>query len=492
MSICPWCKGNTPRAYDTCPLCGKNPHEHPSVSGGNFSSFDSFDDDDAGGLDVQGAIAPLSHADGPDSFGSHALDDAPQGVSLELDAPPLPSRRPLTPKSLSLSQQPSMPSPAVGSAPPAFDTFDLMILADFGPAPQKITEFPLYAIRVTSRRRELRKQAQLARHAFAQSEQAYHRALADMAEQVRPTLAAAKEFSPFLEPFERMEQQLENRFQALEQRNLEKQENTAVVDREIEALHDELNRKQADTQAAAMKLDQQKERLQRIEVAFRRAEIELRNAQTVARAAAGPEAKVALPQDAQKIRDLTSVLEERRQALEAPRAEVEQAQRVWNDADLELKAVQRRMAELQKKRRLIEQSYTKEIAIRTDGVAQAQLERQTALVALGSALLEGKPQLVPQALQQEIQTVRDTMARHEREQARLDNALTLADDEAVKKGWIILAAAVGIAFVLLVFLIAWLGRSEPPIGMNTSEAVNLAFVNGEAYRFFGNYPGFPA
>ncbi|HOT12815.1 MAG TPA: hypothetical protein PK710_23750, partial [Polyangiaceae bacterium] len=163
MSICPWCKGNTPRAYDTCPLCGKNPHEHPSVSGGNFSSFDSFDDDDAGGLDVQGAIAPLSHADGPDSFGSHALDDAPQGVSLELDAPPLPSRRPLTPKSLSLSQQPSMPSPAVGSAPPAFDTFDLMILADFGPAPQKITEFPLYAIRVTSRRRELRKQAQLAR-----------------------------------------------------------------------------------------------------------------------------------------------------------------------------------------------------------------------------------------------------------------------------------------------------------------------------------------
>ncbi len=84
------------------------------------------------------------------------------------------------------------------------------------------------------------------------------------------------------------------------------------------------------------------------------------------------------------------------------------------------------------------------------------------------------------------------MARHEREQARLDNALTLADDEAVKKGWIILAAAVGIAFVLLVFLIAWLGRSEPPIGMNTSEAVNLAFVNGEAYRFFGNYPGFPA
>jgi tetratricopeptide (TPR) repeat protein len=496
MSICPWCKGSTPRAYDVCPLCGKSPHEHPSISAGGFSSFDSFDDDDEpGGLNLAGSVEPLSAQGGPDAFGGDAFEAAPAGLSLELDVSPrqpLPPQQRVAPTPGPHISQPSLqavgaprqePPPSDGQEP-VFDVYDLAVLADFGAAPDKLWEFPTYALRVASRKRDMQRRIDLARQSAALAERARDDCLADLAEQVRPAIESSREMAPLLEPLLQVEQQAASREQALSERNLELEQKVSVVDQQIDAQRGQEASARAQADAAAKSLDQAKASLERARAAFKRAEIELRNVQEVARAAAGPQARTALPEHAQKIQDLSQILAERREALAAPQAAFDEAQRVWNAADSASKAVQRGISDLQKQRRAIEQSYAKELGVRSQGVEHAQSERRAALVALGASLIETSSGVVPQQLQQRFFQAQEALEGHGREVARLRQAMATADPGAVKKGWIVLGAGSALVVLLLIVLIALFGRSdpEPLYGSVTRPATTNVFANAAERR----------
>jgi hypothetical protein len=378
---------------------------------------------------------------------------------------------------------------------PVFDAYDLAVVADFGAAPSKLWEFPAYALRVASRKRDLERRIDLARRSAAQAERARDDCLADVAEQVRPAIESSRELAPLLEPLLQIEQQAATREQALSERNLELEQKVSVVDHEIEVQRGQDASARAQVDAAAKTLDHAKGALERARAAFKRAEIELRNVQEVARAAAGPQARTALPEHAQKIQDLSQILAERREALAAPQAAFDEAQRVWNAADSASKAVQRRISDLQKQRRTIEQSYAKELGVRSQGVEHAQSERRSALIALGASLMETTSGVVPQELQQRFFRAQEVLSGHGLEVARLRQAMATADPESVKKGWIVLGAGSALILLLLIVLIALFGRSdpEPLYGSADRPAITNACATAAERRSCARFPcAFPA
>jgi hypothetical protein len=389
---------------------------------------------------------------------------------------------------------PSQDLPPSEGQEPVFDVYDLAVLADFGAAPDKLWEFPTYALRVTSRKRDLQRRVALARQSAALAERARDDCLADLAEQVRPAIESSREMAPLLEPLLQVEQQAASREQALNERNLELGQKVSLIDQEIDAQRGQEASTRAQVDAAAKSLDQAKGALERARAAFKRAEIELRNVQEVARAAAGPQARTALPEHAQKIQDLSQILSERREALAAPQAAFDEAQRVWNAADSASKAVQRRISDMQKQRRAIEQSYAKELGVRSQGVEHAHSDRRAALVALGTSLIETSSGVVPQQLQQRFFQAQEALAGHGREVSRLRQAMATADPQAVKKGWIVIVAGSALVVLLLIVLIALFGRSdpEPLYGSVTPSVTTNAFANAGERRSCACLCAFPA
>jgi tetratricopeptide (TPR) repeat protein len=344
---------------------------------------------------------------------------------------------------------------------PRFDAYEMALLADYGPAPSKIWEFPAYAIRVTTRKKDLGRRLALAKQSAQDAERKRDDRLADLADRIRPQLEASRELAQLLEPLQQIEQTAATRMEALSERNQELEQKVSVVDQEIEAQRGTETSAKGQQDAAAKKLDHARGELERARALLKRAEIELRNVQEVARAAAGPQARTALPEHAEKIQNLTAILHERREAMVAPQAAFDQAQRVWNDADSALKTVQRRISDLQKQRRTIEQSYSKELGVRSQGVEQAQSERRAALVTIGARLMEMQTPIVPEPLRQGFFQAQELLSASIREVERMEQALGTADPAAVKKGWMVLGGGAVVLLLLFVVLIALLGRSDP-------------------------------
>jgi hypothetical protein len=93
MSICPFCKAQTPSSHGPCAKCGKRAADHPSIAGtaGRTLSND-FEDDDGGDfiLEAGGSVGSGAHTASSGYGGGVDLDsdfeDEPQG-DLELDLP---------------------------------------------------------------------------------------------------------------------------------------------------------------------------------------------------------------------------------------------------------------------------------------------------------------------------------------------------------------------------------------------------------------------
>lgn len=462
-----------PSAGDVCPSCGKNPQDHPSISAGSFGSFDTFDDfDEPGGpLEMASDAQPLAAPDGPDVFGGSSFDNPAASIKLELDAVPVraPARTPLAPISPAAGPLPpptnyrdsGKPAAPESAQQPAFDPYEIAVLADYGSTPEKLWEYPGYALRVTSRRRELQRRLRLARDSMDGAERRRDDQLADLAERLRPELEASKDLESLLDTLKQLEDTAMSRQEALSARNQELNSKLAAVDQEIEAQRARQAEAKTRVDAATVRLEAARVELDRGKALLKRAEIELRNAQEVAREAAGPQARTAPPEHAAKLQSLSQILNERRAAVAAPQAAYDDAKKSWNDADTAHKTVERQIAELQKQRRNVEASYARELGVRSQGVEQAQGERRSALIAIGARLIEMNSVIVPRELRQAFFEAQDALSSRTSEAARLNQAIVSADAQAVKKGWLLMIGGGFFALVLLAVLVALLGRSEP-------------------------------
>jgi hypothetical protein len=333
------------------------------------------------------------------------------------------------------------------------------VVADFGRAPSNVLMCSAYAWRVFRRKRELRRMLQQAQAAAAAAERERDDLLATLAEHARPQLQDDREMAGFQRLLAQAEQVAQERETALSARSADYASAVSAVDEKIaaeEAIAAEANQR---VEQASGTFTQRSQELSRAQALLKRAEIELRNRQQLARAAAGPDSRVAPPEHAAAILEAQEGAAQRKLEIAAPQAQLDAAQHVLREAERAAGDVNRRISVLRSQRRAIEQTFGREMGLRTEGLEQAQTDRRAALIGLGARLMDVNSPCVADADREAFDLARKTLSTRCIEVERIMRAIASADPVAVKKGWLVIGGAALLAFVLLVILVATLGHS---------------------------------
>ncbi|MCU0690809.1 MAG: hypothetical protein MUF54_05345 [Polyangiaceae bacterium] len=281
MSACPRCKTNVPNAHIRCPACGQNPEDRSAVIGG-YDGAGVFDDID----------------------GQFEQRD----TNFELDVRAGPKRILAADQ-----QQQRMPDP-----------YEIAVLADFGPAPASLWEFPAYAWRVTRRRRALRGALARVRAGVASAESVRDDLLARLGEAARPAIEKNAEMAVLLQSLSEVEATSHEREQSLAGRSQEFARKVGEIDQNVAAQEEEGTRLRDGLAAAQAGYDRKEEIFRRAQAAYKRAEIEFRNAQN---ASQGLDAGVAADAQA-RMPALLQVVDRRRAELRGPESELDKARAV--------------------------------------------------------------------------------------------------------------------------------------------------------------------
>ncbi len=224
---------------------------------------------------------------------------------FELDVPRRPAPKPVAPRkvqeevTLELAVEPRAPfvergSGAVTVVQPAQAlivrgqahmatvgdvAFDARLLAEYGDPPGHWVRLPLYAWRVLTRRRELRRGLAGRREEAKRAANEVEDALVAFAERVRPVAEKHSEFARSLEELRGAEDVLRSRDRVLASEQDAQTARLAAVDARLAKLEAELAQAQAEERAGAGELASGQAALARGESKLRRAESELRSAQ---------------------------------------------------------------------------------------------------------------------------------------------------------------------------------------------------------------------
>lgn len=469
MSVCPWCKKSVPSSAGPCPLCGKNPDEHPSISSAGYASFGGFDDFDGPGENIQVGNASTSAAAQPAGglveYGGGFDDDddgEQQAIKLDVEAAGRPSAdRRLSATAPVSGRARSEREPVARPAPIEIDPYEIAVLADFGKSPTSLWLSPAYVWRVLQRKRALGRALKEAQAVAAQAEQERDERLVALAEKARPTIETERELAGYLQPLLAAEQTLGDREQALASRSSSYASAVGEVDARIATEQANGSVVQGKVDAARADHNAKVQELTRAQAALKRAEIELRNRQQLARAAAGPDARTAPPEHAAAILEAQRMVEQRRALVQAPQAEVDRSQQALGEIERQSAEIQRRIAGLRAERKRHEETFGREIGVRSEGVEQAQSERRTAFKALGSRLVDTNSEHVSQPDRDAFDVARRALSERQMYVERLIRAIGSADPVAVKRGRIVIGAGALVLLALFVVLFLSMGGSPP-------------------------------
>lgn len=426
------------------------PRVSPQGGGGGFD----LDDDDGDGpgespLRLAGETsrppAPLPKP-GAAGHGSPGLGLAGPGLSGVASPPSSRGRSPL-------ALPPTDAELAQASQRAASDEIEMRAIARFGPPPAAWWGAPGYAVRVLLRRREIQAGLAPLRKQLEDAEAAEGEAFVQMVDRARRAAGPGHAFAEMTAALARFDQMAAESDDALAAANQTLHQQIEAIDRELQLLEDEVKRLDRDIEAAQEDVARADEQRVRSEAKVKRAEIELRAAHEAARNAAGPQAKFAPPEHAKRIRDLTA----EKQARDAEHAPVrdawESANRVVRELSDAQRAIRRKMSPLLEQRRSAKQSGMAQVALRAEGSEAALRERRRAYREIGALMLESRAHEIDEADRaavarsgQLVQGQTRTLELHLR-------ALSAADPDALRKGQMLLGAAV-VALVALVILLA--------------------------------------
>ncbi len=469
MSVCPWCKARNPPGHQACLKCGKRAADHPSVTGRTVG--DAFGDDeviDAPALDLDlgtsrsmpGTVTeqPLGREIG-DGFGDDD-ESAAAGSALQLDlsaptndyvdAPP-PASEPQKAREI-------IPRAQAPAAPIEIDPFEIKALADYGPDPNSIIEAVPYSLRVLRRQRELKRALEGVRAALKEAETKRDERMIELGTLLKPVVMSHPDYASLRASLGHAEQLVAEREQALAATNASFRDQAAKVDAEIAAIDPSLAAAKTDVAARKKEYDDAEHLRQKHEARRKRVEIDVRAAQT----------KLAAPETAPNDRAAAEALiatatrERETRAVEVRIATqgAEKAKASLAGAEAHLGQVEGQIELLRKKRRALEQEFSRQGAVRSEGVSAASKDVRNALLEIGRKTWQGGPEVEGSAMRR--RDVADSEQRIKRLQLDLEKhvrALAAADKNSVRNGLIVLGATV---VVLLGAFIAWRAlRSNP-------------------------------
>jgi len=469
MSVCPWCKARNPPGNQPCLKCGKRAADHPSVTGRTVDEFGDDDDvADAPALDLDLGTSRSMPGSSREQLGREVTDGfedeeetAANSQSLDLDLS--------TPNHDYQAQAPSVREPekpreSIPRAAPTqaatieIDPFEIKALADYGPDPKSIIEAIPYSIRVLRRQHELKRALDGVRTALKEAETKRDERMIELGALLKPIVLSHPDYGSLRASLGHAEQLVNEREQALATTNATFREKAAEVDAEIAALDPALTAARAGVEARKKDHEEADRLRQKHEARRKRIEIDVRAAQTkLAALETTPNDRTA----AQTLIAAANQERETRAAEERLATQAEgKAKSAWTAAEAHLTQVEGQLESLRKKRRGLEQEFSRQGAVRTEGVDAASKDVRNVLLDIGRKTWQGGPEVEGAAMRK--RDVADADQRVKRLQLDLEKhvrALAAADKNSVRNGLVVLGATV----VLLVgAFIAWRAlRSNP-------------------------------
>lgn len=417
-----------------------------------FGSGVEFDGDmDISGIDVASDGGGPGYGSRGASSHLHSEGFSMADVGMEDEAPPEapPSRR--------AGSRPAAPQQAAEStAPaPAIDPFEAQALADYGPAPTSAVAAPFYFVRVVMRRRALRAEAIEARDQAAKRAEEEQDALAAVTESLRVKLEADPNWLGLLAPVKAVEERAASRGEALQSASADLRARLDAIDAEASGVEGEIERGKVVEAELSEVVAGVADQLERVEGRVRRTDIEIRAAQTAARAASGPEATTMPPEHAARLATLSAERAERQAEVDRAAAALREARQPLDAQARLLASLDRKRIDLARKRKQTEDQYSRQISVRSEGVAVAHRERRDALAALAATLLSKRVDEVPSEVRARLDASR-VAAAHARVLAdTYAAAIGAFDREAFRRG----AIGAGVAALAALALLAGLAAA---------------------------------
>jgi hypothetical protein len=130
-------------------------------------------------------------------------------------------------------------------------------------------------------------------------------------------------------------------------------------------------------------------------------------------------------------------------------------------AEQSLSTLDRTVRGLRAERSRIEQTYSREASLRSEGVQRAESDRRNALIAIGIRLVETQLGMLDPARREAWSCAQAELAARTLEAEKLRRALDSDDKKAVRTGLTLMAVAAVIAVGVIAALIWALGSSTP-------------------------------
>lgn len=393
-----------------------------------FGTSQDFDDDD---FDIS-QIEVVGH-----ELGKRA---APKGAPIA-SSPPAAEPRSLAPAQ---AAEPSID----------LDAYEVLAFADYGPIPQKPWESPAYAVRVLLRQRYLRQSLVRARAEHERLGNAHLDALVALVERTRPALEASDDGARLLAPIRDIEQRARSRGEALESTSAEFAAKVAEIDREIVAAEQACTVESEKAAELAAVVERAEGELSRAEGKQKRVDIEIRAAQQAARAAAGPDATVAPPEHAEKLSALAAEREARVAEVARARGVVDEAKKPLVEQQRVVAGHERRIAEVRKKRKALEEVYQRQMAVRSEGLSEVEKERRAAMADIARRLLAHSRAPIDEGARAAVLSADEARKKANVELEKHVRALDAYDKKRLKEGIAIVGGAFALFLLLLVVLAA--------------------------------------
>ncbi len=473
MSVCPWCKARNPPGNQTCLKCGKRAADHPSVTGRVVGDEFGDDDDVAQGpaldLDLDTSRAQPGRTqqelgrEVTDGFGDEDEDEPPPGGALDLDlGSPEADYEPHAP----VAPEPEKPKPreAITRPGPAagegieIDPFEVRALADYGPDPKGIVAAVPYAFRVLRRQRDLKRALEGVRRNLRDAEAKRDERLIELGTLLKPIILGNAEYASIASSLGSAEKLVSEREQALAETNSAFRDKAKAIDEQIVQLDPTLAAARATIDEKQRAFEDADRLRQKHEARRKRVEIDVRGAQAKLAALETSQADRAAAQQ------LVAAASQERETRAAEEALAQQAARA---AEAELararghyEQIEGQVEALRKKRRLLEQEFSRQGAVRSEGVDAASKDVRNVLLEVGRKTWKAGPDVEGAAMRRK--GVTDAEAQVTKLQVEMEKhvrALGAADKPAVRNGLVVALAA---AVILLGSFIAWRAlRSNP-------------------------------
>lgn len=344
--------------------------------------------------------------------------------------------------------RPAVAKPAPGSGRPPLDPVDVAVFADYGPAPDAWFGTPLYALKVLQRQRALGRDLALCRKRVVAIEDALAERLALAAEALRARIDAAHPAVALFAQLGKYDELTHSRAIALGETSRKYAEQLAEIDERTAAEEEARGKLARLVQDAELDLGRLSAERARAEAKLKHLDIALRGAHDAARIAAGPDAKFAPPEHAQRIASLDA-------QKAAHSAEVAPTLAAWTAAaelvrqrQSDEREARKKVDALRNERKRIEQTAGRELDVRSEGTREAERDRFSAYAAVARDVLSARPDDFTETERSEIAAAEKRLLDCERDLELHVRAVGAADVSAVRRGMAFLFAA-AVAVLLL-------------------------------------------